>query len=423
MNKLNRHGLKAVVGSCMGVFWSGAMVFGYPGLLGRYWRQTYGVDTSATGAVMTLLLFSLGIFMFFGGKWHMKLGTGKCMQIGGAVMAMALVCLILAKDMTLVYAFGFLNGTSSCFIYGPGLTTVQNWFPHKRGFFTGIVNLVFGISGAIMTPVMAVLLEKCGYTNMNYILTALMAITCLVASKLTEMPNISNMSDDEKHAYAKLLDKAGRAKSGQVMAASMTVGQALRTKAFWMLWLVWCFMGAAGISMVGLSTGYAATLGISGVAVLTAFNLANGISRIIAGALSDYLGRHLTGAITFITAAAAYFMLPCTTSLLNITLLAACVGFAFGSLFAVTAPLATDLFGLKYFGMIFGLIFTAYGFVGGIVGPALAGFVLEVTRENYAYVFRYLGIFCVFAGILIMLTRKRDLPAANAAYTRRGNPS
>ena len=43
------------------------------------------------------------------------------------------------------------------------------------------------------------------------------------------------------------------------------------------------------------------------------------------------------------------------------TTLAAVIGFAFGTLFAVTAPLTGDCFGLANFGAIFGLIFTAYG--------------------------------------------------------------
>lgn len=258
-----------------------------------------------------------------------------------------------------------------------------------------------------MTPFMSVLLKNYGYVKMNYILMILMVITCLIASRLTEMPDKSNMTDEKKEAHEKLLEHMKHATSGQKMAESMTVGQAMRTKEFWMLWLAWCFMGAAGISMVGLSTGYAATLGISAVAVLISFNMTNGISRIIAGTLSDYIGRNLTGSITFIVAAAAYFLLPHNTSLAMVSVLAACVGFAFGTLFAITAPLTTDLFGLEHFGMIFGFVFTAYGFVGGIAGPALAGFVLRLTQENYTYVFYYLGVFCALAGVLIMLSRQK----------------
>ncbi len=408
MEKRNRRGNIAVVGSCMAIFWSGAMVFGYPGLLASYWREIYNVDASSTGAVLTLLLFSLGIFMFFGAKWHMKLGTSKSILIGAGIMVVALFCLNFAQDMTLVYVFGFLNGTSSCFIYSPGLTTAQNWFPNKRGFYTGIINFIFGISGAIMAPVMNKLLQNYGFVNMNYILMALMVITCIIASRLTEMPDKANMSDEEKEAHVKLLEEVKNAKSGQKMAESKTVNEAIHTKQFWFLWLTWCFMGAAGISMVGLSTGYAIKLGLSAVVVLTSFNLTNGISRIIAGTLSDYIGRNLTGAITFVIASLAYFMLPYSTSLVIVAICSACIGFAFGTLFAVTAPLATDLFGLKNFGMIFGLIFTAYGFVGGIVGPALAGFVLKLTGENYGPVFSYLGTFCALAAFLVMFAKPKE---------------
>ena len=83
------------------------------------------------------------------------------------------------------------------------------------------------------------------------------------------------------------------------------------------------------------------------------------------------------------------------------------MGFAFGTLFAITAPLGTDLFGLKYFGLIFGLIFTAYGFVGGLVGPLLSSTVLDMTG-SYLVVFAYLAVFCLLAACFIMRAgRKR----------------
>ena len=59
----------------------------------------------------------------------------------------------------------------------------------------------------------------------------------------------------------------------------------------------------------------------------------------------------------------------------------ACIGYSLGTLFAISGPLVSDLFGLKYFGMIFGLIFTSYGFIGGLVGPLLASVVLNTTHS------------------------------------------
>ncbi|MFZ3131236.1 MAG: hypothetical protein WA125_09085 [Desulfosporosinus sp.] len=79
----------------------------------------------------------------------------------------------------------------------------------------------------------------------------------------------------------------------------------------------------------------------------------------------------------------------------------AVVGFSFGTLFAVSAPLITDFFGLKHFGAIYGLVFTAYGFISGILGPSLSGYLIDMNKGNFTPVFTYLGVFCLLSGVLI----------------------
>ena len=60
---------------------------------------------------------------------------------------------------------------------------------------------------------------------------------------------------------------------------------------------------------------------------------------------------------------------------------------------------------MAYFGAIFGLIFTAYGFVSGPLGPWLSGYILEVTQGNYTLVFSYLGTMYLGAAGLILLVQ------------------
>ena len=92
--------------------------------------------------------------------------------------------------------------------------------------------------------------------------------------------------------------------------------------------------------------------------------------------------------------------------MVGVAVFAACVGYGLGNLFAITPPLASGIFGLKNFGTIFGVIFTAYGFVGGIVGPMLAGVVLDRTGNNYTIVFTYLAAFALIGALLmVILTR------------------
>jgi OFA family oxalate/formate antiporter-like MFS transporter len=97
----------------------------------------------------------------------------------------------------------------------------------------------------------------------------------------------------------------------------------------------------------------------------------------------------------------AYFALPVAGGIASSALLAAVIGFSFGTLFSVSAPLVADCFGLEHFGAIFGLTFAAYGFVAGPLGPTLSGYLLDVTGDNFRLVFVYLGIFCLLAGLCI----------------------
>jgi len=101
----------------------------------------------------------------------------------------------------------------------------------------------------------------------------------------------------------------------------------------------------------------------------------------------------------------AYLIMPHLAGLWLWAALAAIIGFAFGTLFAVSGPLACDCFGMAHFGAIFGLIFTAYGFVSGPLGPWLSGHILDVTRANYTLVFSYLGFMYLGPAGLILLVQ------------------
>lgn len=407
----DRYARRAVIGAALSTFWSGALIFGFPGVMKPIWGQKFEGEL---GWIMTLVIFSLGIFTFFAGKWHMKLGTRRSYLVGTAILIVCMLLVTYAQNIWMLYVFAFLNGTASCFVYSPSLTTVQNWYPHRRGLVTGIVNLVFGLSAAVMSPLFKVMYDAWGYVGMCWVTIVLIVITNLIAAAITEMPERSTLTPEQRRAHEELLDKMASSNSGAAPAADVEPKVALRTRSFWFIWLAWCFMGAAGISMVTLSTGYGEFLADGGYAVaavglLTAFNLTNGFSRIVAGALSDVMGRNVLGAISFVLAAVGYFALPFATNFVVLCILCALVGFAFGTLFAITAPLGTDLFGLKYFGLIFGYIFTAYGFVGGLVGPLLSSYVLNIT-QSYTVVFTYLGVFCVLAAIFIMLAKPKKRP-------------
>ncbi|VVB72272.1 Major Facilitator Superfamily protein [uncultured archaeon] len=301
-----------------------------------------------------------------------------------------------ATSIYMIYAWAFLNGLASCFVYVPSLTLVQWWYPHKRGLVSGIVSMLFGLSAAIMSPIFGSMLASFGYVSMNLIVALLTVCIGLFGAYFARAPpGDASLMKSEKESNLQEKPKAAR---------SLTVSESLHTRSFWSLWVTWTLAGAAGVSMTILATGYGRFLGFpmeSAILILTAFNLTNGSGRLISGILSDRFGRIRVMSLAFLAAGIAYFMLPWAGSLTECAILAATVGFSFGTLFSVSAPLVADCFGLKHFGAIFGLTFAAYGSVAGPLGPSLSGFLLDKTGDNFLPVFMYLGVFCILSSFCI----------------------
>lgn len=408
MNHFTRKGWLAVIACALATFNSGALFFGYPGLMTPYWRELLQVDAGATGFIMTFACLGVGCLTLVSGSLHPKIGTRRSFLIGTVVL---FVCMIVANqidNIVLVYIWAFLNGAGTGFIYGPSLTTVQHWFPQRRGLATGIVNLFFGTSAAVMSPVYTLLQNNLGYKNMNYIVLAMIVIINLAALLFAELPDRTKLSEDEKKDRQEILDKMrlqADTKGPTLAAKDYTVKEALKSRSFWAVWFAWVFVGAAGISMVSQGGNFATSIALPSVVVITAFNLTNGIGRIVAGTLSDFIGRNATGCVAFVLGALGYVLIPFCRNPILVAVLAAFVGFAFGTLFAISAPLVSDLFGLKHYSTIFSLVFVAYGFISGIVGPALVGQLLKWTGERYTVVFPLLAVFCLVGALCIVLAR------------------
>ena len=336
----------AVIACALAIFNSGALFFGYPGVLTVYCQQELGASSGQTGWIMTFACLGVGLLMFLSGSIHAKIGTRKCFLIGSVILLADMFLATFADSMWLMYLWAFLVGAGNGFIYGPGVTTVQNWMPKRRGLASGILNLAFGTAAAIMSPIYTGLIGSIGFKNTNYVVMGMIVVLTGIALTFSELPQFSKLPDSLMQQLEREKAEAMPVNKGGSEARSYTPREAVRTKGFWMLWLCWAFMGAAGIAMVSLSGPYAISIGLASATVLTAFNLTNGIGRIVAGTLSDLMGRNATCCIAFAVGGVGYVLLPFLRSLVAVGIGAARVGLALRTPFSASAPRVSDLFGL-----------------------------------------------------------------------------
>ena len=125
---------------------------------------------------------------FLVGRWQEKLGAWAMISIGAIICGLDAIFVAYASSLWMVYVWAFLVGMASSFIYIPALTTVQRWFPMRRGLVSGIVNLMFGVSAAIMAPIFGYMLETIGYLRMNIYLGIIGLVAGVVAAQFTEIP-------------------------------------------------------------------------------------------------------------------------------------------------------------------------------------------------------------------------------------------
>jgi len=389
-------GISALIGVSVAIFFTGAFIFGFPGVMAPYWQELFHVGRGAIGNILFFVLASVGICMFFVGRYQERIGIRVMVSIGAVMSGLDMFLLVLVSDLFGVYVWAFVMGTASCFLYLPAITIVQRWFPTRRGLVTGIVNFMFGVSAGVMAPVFGFLFERLGYSSMIVALGAVALVVGTIGAQFAVPPQAGEPVSEPDRGKPQPIQAA--------LGRSLTVRESLRTHSFWFLWGTWALQGAAGISMVTLSTLFGLSKGFpmeASVLLLTGYNLGSGASRLFMGHISDVVGRNTAMSVTFLAAGLAYFGLAHIGNPTLGAALAAVIGFAFGTMTAVSAPLAVDCFGIEHFGAIFGVVFTAYGFVAGIIGPSLSGYVLDATQGNFTLVFGYLGAFCLVSAVLI----------------------
>ena len=90
----------------------------------------------------------------------------------------------------------------------------------------------------------------------------------------------------------------------------------------------------------------------------------------------------------------------------------ALVGFSFGGLLVVFAPMVKTIFGSKYYNRNYGLIFIGYG-IGAFVGPKISASFFDATGS---YVMGFIGsaILAAVAVLLVVVAKKLANKMLNA---------
>jgi MFS family permease len=144
----------------------------------------------------------------------------------------------------------------------------------------------------------------------------------------------------------------------------------IRSPKFYILWATFFIGSGAGLMVIGSVAGLAKkSMGPMAFVAVAIMAIGNAAGRVVAGVLSDKIGRRATLMIMLAFQAVMMFAaIPVvgSGSAALLVVLATFIGFNYGSNLCLFPSFAKDLWGFKNYGMNYGTLFTAWG-VGGFV--------------------------------------------------------
>jgi oxalate/formate antiporter len=305
-----------------------------------------------------------------------------------------------------LYETGLLCGVGTGIVYIGIVGLMVKWFPDHRGFATGTVAAGYGFGAMLTTFPIDGMLAAVGHQRTLVVFGAIFAAIGLIGALLLKSP------PKTKTAERMPASAAESARSYAPIAM-------LKTRVFWLMFVMMSMMSTGGLMVITQFTSFAKSFGIDAKTTVVIFGLTlaaiptaltfdritNGLTRPFFGFVSDYLGRENTMALAFILEGAAiFFMLQYRSDPYMLVVLSGLVFFGWGEIFSLFPSTLTDTFGTEYAITNYGFLYMAQG-VGSILGAPVAAMIYEATG-SWLPVFGLVIAMDVLTGFLVLFALK-----------------
>lgn len=267
---------------------------------------------------------------------------------------------------------------------------VSTWFDRRRGAALAAVIASAALGGIIHPPLVQRLVRAFGWRGMCLVLgCTVIAIGLPVVLKFVREP------------------------PGTVRALAAgdgaSTGDALRSRIFWTLLIV-VFGGSLPIS--GLVVHLGALLTDRGESperaalALSVMGAASLVGRLTTGWLLDRFLATRVSVVLLALGSIGLFLLLGGPSFGTALIAATLIGFGTGGEVDVTPYLLSRYFGLRSFGMLYGLNWTAFG-LSSAVGPVVMGRAFDATRSYDSVLFAIAIAVAISASLMLTLPSYR----------------
>ena len=380
----------------------------------------WGWDQSDKAWPYSIACLVFCLIMVPAGRMQDKLGPRLVATIGGLLVGAGMVLAGLVglympehSLMGFIIGFGVLAGAGIGFGYASATPPAVKWFsPAKTGLIAGLVVSGFGLASVYAAPLARWLTDTYSLTTMVLVFGIGFVTVVVGLAQLLKPPPAGFVPTGTPA-------KPAVTSNGLVKKEEFTPWEMLRTWQFYVIWFMYAFGAGAGLMVISVTKklGGDKTIGTLEVGTIMVVTLAigNGAGRIIAGIFSGKIGHRVTMAIFFVFQAIIVVLLALSGASealgagVSLAIIAALVGANYGSNLSLFPSAVKKAYGLKNFGVNYGLVFTAWG-VGGFMLAKLAGWVydgkiVEAWKGSFNFAYYTSAALLVLAAILTFVVK------------------
>jgi MFS family permease len=387
---------------------------------------------STIGWVFSVAIVFLGLSAFTFGRWLEEAGPRKAMFasascFGGGFLVAAIG--VQLHQIWLIYlGYGVIGGIGLGLGYISPVSTLIKWFPDRPGMATGLAIMGFGGGAMIGSPLAVALMERFSTASNTGVAATFVAMGIVYfifmmfgvftvrlpapgwrPASFTAVP----LAEPGSGPKAPPLGAPAGRSVGERMepGPDVHVNEAIKTRPFWLLWIVLCLNVTAGIGVLGQASPMIQEMfpviitPSSAAGFVGLLSLANMVGRFAWSSSSDLLGRRRTYMVFFALGAALYAFVPTTGAMGSIVLFVAAyvvIMSMYGGGFATIPAYLRDTFGEMHVGAIHGRLLTAWS-LAGVAGPVLVNYIREYQIEHgIAKAQAYSTTMYIMAGLLVV---------------------
>lgn len=377
--------------------------------------DSWGWTEAQKALPYTIACLFFAFMMVPAGKLQDRFGPRIVATLGGVLVGLGLILASQFDSINMyILCFGVLVGTGIGFGYASATPPAIKWFPSaKTGMIAGIVVGGFGLASVYAAPLSQYL---SGLKEVPFGLTAGVPFALLVlgVAFFVVVILLAQLLVNPPAAVTPPAAAPGTAApAAAVISNDYRASEVLSTHQFYVLWFMYAFNAGAGLMVIGklakvvsVQSNYDA-----GFLLVALLAIGNAGGRVLAGIISDKLSRIRTLQIFALVQAALLFLTPTINDALILAVIAFFIGLNYGSNLSVFPSITKDFFGLKNFGINYGMIFTAWG-VGSTL-TLVSGIVYDRTK-SFKMAFWLSGALLIVSILLSFIIRKPARPVSPA---------